>query len=113
MKIAISPARWVKSTLVSLMGLAIVFGVGLSAALAVPAAPANQELEAQALPIQPELTNPGEIPLEEFQAPPQISAIDWFEELVATAEAIEPEGNSLDSMLDQWLSTAKTIFNGS
>ncbi|MEM9809165.1 MAG: hypothetical protein AAF959_28260 [Cyanobacteria bacterium P01_D01_bin.56] len=59
--------------------------------------------------IEPELTNPAETPVSEVQ-PQQISALDWFSEVLVTAETVEPDGDSTDSFLNHWLASIQSLF---
>lgn len=74
-----------------------------------PGYPIDSDEQMSLVTIEPALTNPAETPIREA-LPQQISALDWFGEVVATVEHVEPEDDSLDTLLKQWLSSVQHLL---
>lgn len=105
---------WIRFVLVSII-IILWLSSEVSEALAGPivqfpsASEMNFDQQMPALTIEPELTNPAETPISEVQ-PQQISALDWFGEVMVTAETVEPDSDRADSFLNHWLASIQRLL---
>lgn len=113
MEILSAMTWWIRSILIGLMIVLGLVGMDHSIAMAASQTPVVQSRDEDGslgIQIVPELTSPAEMPVVEVQ-PEVVTPFPWLGDADDEPSGdVDDSGNSVDAILEQWLSSVTTFF---